>query len=44
MKGGMIMTVVFILLGICAVVLIAEACYIMPDKLPWRKKDENGKR
>lgn len=38
------MTVVFVLLGICAVVLVAEACYIMPDKMPWRKRGKDGKR
>ena len=35
------MAVWTILVGICVIILIAEACYIIPDKMPWnRKKDK----
>ena len=28
---------IIIIVGITAIVLMAEACYIMPDKMPWNK-------
>ena len=34
--------VILIMLGVCVITLIAEACLIIPDKLPWgRKKEDN---
>ena len=40
----MIMTtvVILIMLGVCVIALVAEACLIIPDKFPWnRKKDKH---
>ena len=40
------MPVIIILVGISVICLIAEACYIMPDKMPWNKRRDgkHGKR
>jgi hypothetical protein len=32
-----------IIIGISVIVLIAEACYIMPDKFHWNKDRRNKK-
>lgn len=34
------MTVAIILIGISMIILAAEACFIMPDKMPWNRKKE----
>ena len=40
------MAAVWIVIGaVCVIALAAEACLIIPDKMPWnRKKDDHGKR
>ena len=38
------MAVWIIIVIICAVILAAEAVFVLPDKMPWnRKKDDHGK-
>lgn len=31
-------TVLIVLVGISAIILIAEAAYIKPDKMPWNRR------
>ena len=39
------MSALWIIAAISVIVLAAEACYIMPDKMPWnRRRDRHGKR
>ena len=34
-------TVVIVMISLCVIALIAEACLIIPDKMPWnRRKDK----
>lgn len=37
------MTVFIILIGISLIILAAEACFIMPDKMPWHRKKDDDK-
>jgi len=37
------MTVFIILIGISLIILAAEACFIMPDKMPWNKGKKDKK-
>ena len=37
------MTVAIIRIGISLIILEAEACFIMPDKMPWNKGKKDKK-
>ena len=34
------------IIAVCVILLVGEAAFIMPDKMPWNKgkKDKHGKR
>ena len=36
--GGEQMAIWAVIVGICVITLIAEACYIIPDKMPWNRR------
>ena len=31
-------TVIIVMIGVCVIALVAEACLIIPDKMPWNRR------